>query len=231
MSLKSKFKGWVGEKAAQFGMWAVLDSGTYKRFHNIILPAGNGFTEIDHLIVSRYGIFVVETKNYDGIIYADEKSSKWTQYLKGKKSVFMNPLHQNYKHCKAVEAFLNLPEGTAVNIVMFIGEAEFKTELPENVFNGGSLAYIRSFTEEVFRQIDVDKFCYNLEKVKNTISKQEHKDSLEIRFNSLLFCPKCSGKLVERTIAKGVKAGEKFVGCSNFPKCRYTRDKLDTAES
>lgn len=33
----SIIKGWFGEKATQFGMWAKLDSETYKRFHNVVL--------------------------------------------------------------------------------------------------------------------------------------------------------------------------------------------------
>jgi restriction system protein len=35
-------------------------------------------------------------------------------------------------------------------------------------------------------------------------------------------CPKCSGELVERTAKRGPNAGNRFLGCSNFPKCRYT---------
>lgn len=34
-------------------------------------------------------------------------------------------------------------------------------------------------------------------------------------------CPKCSGELVERTAKRGPNAGNTFLGCSNFPKCRY----------
>ena len=35
-------------------------------------------------------------------------------------------------------------------------------------------------------------------------------------------CPKCSGELVERTAKRGPNAGNTFLGCSSFPKCRYT---------
>ncbi|MGO9022499.1 MAG: restriction endonuclease [Syntrophobacteraceae bacterium] len=35
-------------------------------------------------------------------------------------------------------------------------------------------------------------------------------------------CPLCGGKMVLRTARKGPKAGEKFWGCSAFPKCRGT---------
>lgn len=36
-------------------------------------------------------------------------------------------------------------------------------------------------------------------------------------------CPRCGGVLVTRTVSKGERKGETFMGCSNFPKCRYTK--------
>lgn len=35
-------------------------------------------------------------------------------------------------------------------------------------------------------------------------------------------CPKCGNTLVERIAKRGINAGNRFLGCSNFPKCRYT---------
>ena len=36
-------------------------------------------------------------------------------------------------------------------------------------------------------------------------------------------CPRCGSTLVQRTAKRGKRAGEGFIGCSGFPKCRYTR--------
>ncbi len=36
-------------------------------------------------------------------------------------------------------------------------------------------------------------------------------------------CPKCGGELIERVAKKGQYAGQKFWGCSNFPKCKFTK--------
>jgi hypothetical protein len=35
-------------------------------------------------------------------------------------------------------------------------------------------------------------------------------------------CPKCSSELVRRVAKKGKQKGTEFLGCSAFPKCRYT---------
>ena len=67
-------KGWFGEKATQLGMWCWLDSSVYHRFHDVIVPSRNGTTQVDHVLVSTFGIFVIETKNYRGWIFGDEQS-------------------------------------------------------------------------------------------------------------------------------------------------------------
>jgi restriction system protein len=36
-------------------------------------------------------------------------------------------------------------------------------------------------------------------------------------------CPKCGADLVLRTAQKGPNPGQKFWGCSNFPKCKFTK--------
>ncbi len=42
--------------------------------------------------------------------------------------------------------------------------------------------------------------------------------------NNQMICPRCGGKLALRTAGKGVNAGRKFWGCSNYPKCRYIKN-------
>lgn len=142
----SLFKGWLGEKAVESGLGRRLDEHIYRPFHNLIIPAQGGTTQIDHLYLSPYGIFVVETKNYSGWIYGNVKQTKWTQVLYKKKHGFQNPLRQNYGHIKALSALLGLPESAFHSLVVFVGEAEFKTPMPANVcYLGQAVAYVKSF--------------------------------------------------------------------------------------
>ena len=76
-SLKNNFKGWLGEKMTAFGMVLSLDKSIYKRFHNLIINAPDGTTQIDHVVVSPYGIFVLETKNMKGWIFGSERDANW----------------------------------------------------------------------------------------------------------------------------------------------------------
>ena len=79
MSCISSFKGWVGEVQGTLAAKIRLDPQIYRSINNVTIPTANGTTQIDHVIVSKYGIFVVETKNIKGWIYGDEKQAQWTQ--------------------------------------------------------------------------------------------------------------------------------------------------------
>ena len=67
MSFLSSFKGVLDETVINIVTWLMLDKTIYHRLNNITLPLSNGgSTQIDHVIVSVYGIFVIETKHYKG---------------------------------------------------------------------------------------------------------------------------------------------------------------------
>jgi hypothetical protein len=117
-------------------------------FHDVTLDSARGPTQIDHIVLSRFGVFVIETKNYKGWIFGDAKSKQWTQTLYRKKSKFQNPLRQNYKHVKAIQSFLSVESRCVHSVVVFVGDSKFKTYLPENVTTlRGLVPYIRSKRE------------------------------------------------------------------------------------
>lgn len=142
------FKGWFGEIMVIQGALRKLDPTLYQQFHDLYLPRtdGQGGTQIDHVVVSPFGIYVIETKNYRGWIFGTEKQKQWTQQIYRRKHHFQNPLHQNHLHVLSLMAFLGLPEDHFLPAVFFIGNSEFKTEMPGNVLNHGLLKWIKSHT-------------------------------------------------------------------------------------
>ena len=72
------FRGWIGEKKTSLQLWLSLSRKSYHTFHNIILKSRNGTVQIDHLIVSVYGLFIVETKNKRGWIFGHKDQATWT---------------------------------------------------------------------------------------------------------------------------------------------------------
>lgn len=78
---KSSIKGSLGEALVTHGTFRLLDEALYRGFSDLYVPRpdGDGLTQVDHVVVSPYGIFVIETKNYTGWIYGSEHQAKWTQ--------------------------------------------------------------------------------------------------------------------------------------------------------
>ena len=93
--LKSPWaKGQIGELLVRlFAHWQ-MDKQTYRRLHNVTLSTPDGTTQIDHVFLSPYGIFVLETKNMSGWIFGSEKQPQWTQKLYKRTFKFQNPLRQ-----------------------------------------------------------------------------------------------------------------------------------------
>lgn len=141
---------------------SLADKG-YHALHDLLIPLYESTTQIDHLYVSRYGIFVVETKNYAGWIYGDAEQKQWTQVLYQQKRRFYNPLKQNETHIKALAYLLKLPVETFHSIVVFVGEAEFKTALPDNVLQGADISgYVHRFRRSLLSQAQVDEIYATL---------------------------------------------------------------------
>src|SRR5437899_3737295 len=121
-------------------LWSLLRSDQfrlrgpdYHHFRKIIIPTARGTTEIDHLIVSRFGIFVIELKDRSGWIFGNDADAHWTAVHFKQKFRFQNPLRQNYGHLKALEEFLGVGPQKLHGLVVFRGAFEFKTPIPDGV--------------------------------------------------------------------------------------------------
>lgn len=162
-----RFKGWRRERAVQNTIRKHLNPLVYVDLHNVTLPTADGSTQIDHLIFSPYGLFVLETKNYQGWIFGSERQSQWTQQIFKKRSRFQNPLRQNYKHTKAIQELLGLAPEHVHSVIAFVGDCEFKTEMPPQVTRGdGFVSHIQSFTQTVWSPEQMQELLDKLEAVR-----------------------------------------------------------------
>jgi hypothetical protein len=222
----SILRGWFGEKKTTFKMWLSLNKEVYRRFHNVIVPAINGTTQIDHILVSPFGLFIVETKNKKGWIFGSGDQAKWTQSIYGKKYSFQNPLRQTFRQKKVLAEFLGIRESVIHTVIFFVGDCKFKTRLPDNVIRSRLGRYIKKFKEPILSSEEIDRIIGNLEKhvSESSTTNREHVRSLRKRHSSTTVCPQCGFNLVERIAKKGPNAGSKFLGCENYPRCRFTRN-------
>lgn len=81
-------------------------SKEYKIFHNILFKDGNIMVQIDFIIVSPYGVFVIEVKAHKGTIIGDINSQYWVQKLGNNNYKFYNPIKQNAAHINVFKYYL-----------------------------------------------------------------------------------------------------------------------------
>ena len=154
-------KGAVGEYRVWKWADTLLPRPRYIHFHDLRLATSTSRTQIDHVFLSRMGVFVVETKNFEGWVHGRAGDESWTQtFANGVRHRFRNPLRQNDWHVRVLARLLR-PSGVDLanlhSVVAFVGAAQIKTALPNNVKVGKDFAYyIRSFNAPVLTGGRVD---------------------------------------------------------------------------
>jgi hypothetical protein len=159
----------------------------YHLMNHVTLRMADGTTQVDHILVSRFGVFVIETKDYNGWVFANATEATWTHVYFRQRFRVQNPIIQNYRHVRAVQNLLEfLPPHAVKSVVVFSGNAEFKTGAPNGVITINQLVgYLKQQTETVM-SLNRVQFCVGrLETARLAISREtdvEHVQSLARRF-------------------------------------------------
>ncbi|MBL8998313.1 MAG: NERD domain-containing protein [Gemmatimonadetes bacterium] len=140
-----------GEELVARVLLAHFHAPDYHLMNHVTLRMADGTTQVDHVLVSRFGVFVIETKDYSGWIFANESGAKWTRVHYRLKHRFQNPIRQNFRHLLAVQNLLEfVPRDAIKSVVVFCGSAEFKTEVPDGVVHVDELVtYLKEHTVEL----------------------------------------------------------------------------------
>ena len=140
-------KGGRGERRVARILADGLGDG-YILLNDVYLPReGGGTSQIDHVVVSQYGIFVIETKSYSGWIFGAVYDESWTQsFRRGGKKKIPNPIRQNYGHICALVECLGISKDYFHGVVVLTENSTFKTSMPDGVvYTVGLADYIKSF--------------------------------------------------------------------------------------
>lgn len=220
-----KFRGFMGEFWVKLEL-KKLPKKEYIILNDIMLEDDNGTHQIDHIVVSKYGIFVIEMKNYYGLITGDEYKDSWTQHLGKHRYYFKNPIHQNYGHIKVLEEILELGNNIFIPIVCFSNQVKLKISTKSIVVQ---LDYLVETIKKFYKTelyIDINLIANKIESlnIKNEEQRRKHINNIKekmkednIKANNMI-CPKCGNGLILRNGRYGT-----FIGCSNYPNCRYIK--------
>jgi restriction system protein len=229
----SWFKGRAGEWKIRWLHFTRLSGRTYQALHDVTLNSSNGTTLIDHILVSKFGVFIIETKNYGGNIYGRAEEATWTQKFYQTSHTFQNPIRQNYKHVATVAENFGVPLEKIHSIVVFVGQAQFKTEMPANVVHlRDYVRLIRTKKTILLTDEQVESLVAQIERTRlarSWATNRQHVKNLKARYEKSAqapvgsACPVCGAGMVERVVKSGERAGARFWGCSTYPKCRGRR--------
>lgn len=212
-----------------------LDCEDYRVFNDLLIRNGKYTTQVDHVIISRYGVFVLETKNIHGNVYGSGNAEFWKQYLPDtgfkrygftQEHQLRNPISQNEGHIKTLSRLVFGNEVPVYGIVVFPNDTELKVTADQPVLHMWEVvSYIRQYRDVV---LSSDQMAFYKGRLLEVISvtesdRQTHLENVhhnkERRDSAVAagICPKCGGNLVLRYGRYG-----RFYGCSNYPSCKYT---------
>lgn len=208
---RPQIKGLIGEQTIAT-ILTRLPRTEYVTFNNVALSNRGRRAQIDHLVISDYGIFVIETKNYKGWIFGDEYGEYWMQVIYKWKKKFYNPIRQNYGHIMALKYHLqDYPHIKYISIAVFSTRAKLKVRTTSEVtYSVNLLNVIRAYNDVVLTEKEKTTIVERIKSISNKGSNKRHQ-------NVQTLCPQCGGELISRIGKYG-----RFKGCSNFPKCRFT---------
>ena len=222
----SKILGILGERTvARF--LSRLDSKKYKIINNLMIETEGNTTQIDHLVISNFGIFIIETKNYYGWITGDDYSDYWILTIAKYERKIINPVRQNYGHVQVLKNLLkDYPNIPYYPIVVFTKRSIFNVKSSTDVvYNTDLVNTIKKYQIEAISDDLKDKiykYLINLNIKERRLRKdhviriKEKKKNNKSKIKNNI-CPKCGGLLVIRNGKYG-----KFKGCRNFPECKFT---------
>ena len=220
--IQKKVIGFFGE------FWVKLElkklKKDYKVLNNVIVRTiDNSTHQIDHIVVSKYGIFVIETKQINGYIKGNDYDKNWT-VKRGKNTYYINnPVHQNYGHIKALSEVLGINKDKFISIVCISSQAKVRVNSKYVVRIYKLVKNIKSYTSELLpNYIEVYNTLVSRNIKGYTNSRMHVKSVKEIKkvtANDLINkCPLCGGELVNRQSKYG-----SFIGCSNYPRCKFKK--------
>ena len=214
------FIGWAGEHWTKKAL-KELPKSKYIILNDICIMVSGIYHQIDHIVVSAYGIFVIETKQYNGFITGEEYDKYWIRHVGKKKYYYLNPIRQNYGHIKGLAELLHMSESKIHNIVCIPSRAELRIK------HKGELVRNYNVASKILDYQDI--VIENVTDIVNIINRYNITDSKTRKMYIGLIknknadknsskCPKCGGDLIRRNGKYG-----SFYGCSNYPKCKYIR--------
>lgn len=242
-----QIRGWLGEKRVR-SLLNELDDSLYIVENNLLLQADTKTVQIDHVVISNYGIFVIETKNYVGWVAGKDFDKTWTHINRARfKTKMINPVKQNWGHIQTLKGALSsFPNINFISVVVFNEGVKLKVNSKTDVIHIDELLQtVQKYNEDnisneeretvacQLKKLNMNSFVNRKKHIRNLKAEQAIRETSNTETtieqkaptedpptNNPILCPKCGVPMVRRTATRGTHAGQEFYGCPNYPRCR-----------
>ena len=176
--------GWFGEHNTKDAL-KKLSKDKYKIINDILIEINGNTHQIDHVIVSKYGIFCIETKQYNGFIIGSKWDKKWTRILGKNRYPYENPIRQNYGHVNALCKLLNMDESKIFNIVCIPSTAKLRIKHDGELVRYDTLVNkILSYKDIVIDNVDEIVDIINKKNITNKAVRKKHIENIKNNLNN-----------------------------------------------
>lgn len=134
-----RFRGDIAETRVRRVLASGLERKLFTVFNDLRLPTGGGTVPVDHVVVSKHGIFVIESHYARGWISGTEVQDRWKQQSLFGTSRFDNPIHRNRLQVEALQRLTGFPAAVFHPLVVVTGHRGFKQHPPVNVVTAETL--------------------------------------------------------------------------------------------
>lgn len=251
ISLMIVFYFWIGSKKGK-GRFAEIITFFYLKYkldlsecivmENITIPDGKGgTTQIDHILISPKGIFVIELKYRNGYISGNKdgwnklyqndfnKKNWYVKYNKNSIYHLQNPFHQNLKHIKCLSLLTGLDESLFYNISIIVAaKNKIDNDPIDNLYwdLNSFLNFYNNLNDDKIKDVQLTSDCIWKHKLKDSLkNKKQHieyvKEIIKNKDNNLK-CKHCN-EVNDITIKNG-KYGE-YIHCSKCDKNSSLKNK------
>lgn len=199
----------------------------YIVLNDLLIQGVHGDSQIDHVVISPYGIFVIETKCWSGWISGSENSYQWKQTIYKEKFDKPNPIYQNKVHVDAITYALKqygdiyvIPIVVIVDCDRLIVKTPNHTVIRTNALKSEVLKYSRI----IYTDAQCEAMAHSLQGLSSDDKERRNQHIQKVQTYQAIsqvkvengICPRCGGTLVLRNGRYG-----SFYGCSNYPICKF----------
>lgn len=134
-----RYRGDIAESRVRRILAQGLEKNRYTILNDVLLPSGGGTIHIDHVVVSKFGIFVIESHYARGWVSGTEVQDRWKQQSFGRTTRFDNPLYRTHVQAQALQSLLQFPGQVFHRVLVMVGQSGFKNDMPPNVVEAEKL--------------------------------------------------------------------------------------------